>query len=283
MTIRLSTILISLLAALNGFAQREAADSIADGGILAPDSLVTVSADSLTRRTQAMYILPYAPSLPPIYPGGNPYAVEMPALSFNPGQATLMAWHGGAVTAIGGTTVYPGLMKVDSGAFGVTQQAGRFTLSLGASATKYGYFRGVHTQYGVTGSLSYLISPRLSLTVFGNYYFGRPPVMGGGLPMSPAMTGGYNASTFGGHFDYGINEHFGVQVGAQTVQQVGTNRYRVEPIVTPYIKVGKVGIGLPVGQIVNGLVPSCKDSTQMQHQPMRRPRVPQPRLQKPGR
>ena len=55
---------------------------------------------------------------------------------------------------------------------------------------------------------------------------------------------------------YQFNETFGVDVGAQTVQQFGTNRYRVEPIVTPTVKVGKVRFGLPVGQILHGIIRS---------------------------
>lgn len=75
--------------------------------------------------------------------------------------------------------------------------------------------------------------------------------MANGMPMPPLMLGYYGRSTFGGYVDYHINEHWGVQTGVQTVQQVGTNRYRAEPIVTPYYKINKkVAIGLPVGQIL---------------------------------
>ena len=61
------------------------------------------------------------------------------------------------------------------------------------------------------------------------------------------MIGYYGRSTFGGYFDFQINERWGVQTGMQTVQQVGTNRYKAEPIVTPYYRINKkVAIGLPV-------------------------------------
>ena len=68
------------------------------------------------------------------------------------------------------------------------------------------------------------------------------------------MMGFYNVSRFGGYVDYGFSEHFGVDIGAQGVQQIGSTRYELEPIVTPYLKMGhgksKVKIGLPVGQIL---------------------------------
>ena len=62
---------------------------------------------------------------------------------------------------------------------------------------------------------------------------------------------------------YQINETFGVDVGAQAVQQFGTNIYRVEPIVTPTVKLGKVKLGLPVGQILHGIIRS--QATQHHH------------------
>ncbi len=74
--------------------------------------------------------------------------------------------------------------------------------------------------------------------------------------MIPAMVGNYGVSTFGGYMSYQFNNTFGVDVGAQTVQQFGTNKYYVEPIVTPTVKLGKVKIGLPVGQILHGIIRS---------------------------
>lgn len=63
---------------------------------------------------------------------------------------------------------------------------------------------------------------------------------------------------FGGYVDYEANENFGVEVGGQTVKQIVSNKYEIEPIVTPYIKAGsgkkKVKIGLPVGQILNSII-----------------------------
>lgn len=283
MNVRLSSIIIGLLIPLVGFAQAEVTDTIAIGNGLASDSLV-FNTDNLMRphftMTQPRPISEYIT--------GKPIELNIPDFSYTPGHASLYSWRGGNIEADGGTVSHPGLMKIDSGTLGITHHTGRFMFNLGASATKYGYFLGVNTQYGVNASMSYLITPRLSFTTFGSYYFGRPPVMRGGLPLPPSMMGYYNTSTFGGYFDYDINDRFGVQVGAQGVQQIGTKRYHVEPIVTPYIKVGKVSVGLPVGQIVNGIVRSYYDNKQMHRQPagppqMRGPQMPQPRLQRPGR
>lgn len=172
-------------------------------------------------------------------------------LSVTPGQARPFSWHNGEVVAEGKIQSFYGLMQIESGTIGISQSFGKFSLYAGAIANKYGYYNGLHTQYGVNGILSYQLAPRLTLTAFGEYYFGQPPYMSNGMPMPPAMAGFYARSNFGGYIDYQINERFGVEAGAQAVQQLGTNRYEAEPIVTPYVKLGKkVKIGLPVGQIL---------------------------------
>ena len=72
------------------------------------------------------------------------------------------------------------------------------------------------------------------------------------------MLGYYDVSGFGGYVNYKATEHFGILVGGQAVERHGPrNYYEVEPIATPYVNIGrgkkKVGIGLPVGQIIYGL------------------------------
>lgn len=187
----------------------------------------------------------------PLFPDNKVADLQTPDVDFTPGQAALFHWKNGAVIATGGTRSFPGLMQIDSGELGIYQSAGDFTFHVGAMVSKYGYFKGLHTQYGLNGSITYRFTPRLSATIFGDYYFGRPPRMATGMLLPPSVIGYYGRSTFGGYVDYQINDHWGVQTGAQAVQQVGTNRYQAEPIVTPYYKINKkVAIGLPVGQIL---------------------------------
>lgn len=169
-----------------------------------------------------------------------------------PGMAVIPLWNNARFTATGDIQVMPGLMQIHSGTIGINQNIGNFSLYLGAVANKYGYFNGLHTQYGVSGNIHYQFSPKLSFTGFGTYYFGKP----NGYPLLPSMIGYYRNSNFGGYLSYQFNETFGVDVGAQAVQQFGTNLFRMEPIVTPTVKVGKVKIGLPVGQILHGIIRS---------------------------
>lgn len=179
---------------------------------------------------------------------------QIPLLPVVPGQSNLYSWRNGSIIATGVETDMPGLMHIDNGAIGIFQSYKNISLYLGVEANKYGFYQGLHTQYGISGNLSYYRSPHFSFTAYGTYYFGAPPTLNGGLPMSPGMLGYYQRSTFGGCLNYRINDRYGIYVGGQAVQQTGTNKYQFEPVVTPYFKVGKVVIGLPVGQILNGMI-----------------------------
>ena len=246
-------------------AQTEYTDSVGIVTGLEADSAKLMTAPSVFSKGDtipAYYSMAYRyESLPePMFSHSmsQPFELKVPELSFAPGQGTVYSWPSGEVVATIGTTVYPGLMRIESGSLGINQQVGNFTLYGGGIANKYGYFQGLHTQYGVNGSISYQFNPKVSVTAFGTYYFGNPPVLGPGLPMLPAMIGYYGVSKFGGYVDYDAGERVGVMVGGQAVQQVGTQKYEAEPIVTPYIKLGngkrKFSIGLPVGQILHGLM-----------------------------
>ncbi|MDE6206224.1 MAG: hypothetical protein K2M55_00260 [Muribaculaceae bacterium] len=180
--------------------------------------------------------------------------LQIPSLSFIPGLSNLYSWRNGSIIATGEESDMLGLMHMDNGTIGIFQSYENMSLYLGLEANKYGFYQGLHTQYGISGNLSYYLSPHLSFTAYGTYYFGVPPTLKGGLPMSPAMMEYCQRSTLGGYMNYRINDRYGILVGGQAVQQMGTNKYQFEPVVTPYFKVGKVEIGLPVGQILNGII-----------------------------
>ncbi|MDE6178234.1 MAG: hypothetical protein K2F86_03610 [Duncaniella sp.] len=226
-TMRLHRLLISAIIALPSIslAQTEPTDSLTmlRDTILKPE----LTAPTLTYNDFSYSYIPRGELLLDNHPA-RPSELNLPSFSIIPGQASLYSWSGGAIVASGGI------------------------------ANKYGYPFGVHTQYGINGAITYQLSPKVSLTAFGTYYFGQPPAMCGGLPMPPAMIGYYGASKFGGYVDYSGGEHIGVMVGGQAVQQVRTKRYELEPIVTPYIKIGegkkKVIIGLPVSQVIYGIM-----------------------------
>lgn len=248
------SILLLTMLPLAAFAQIEKQDSV--GNILTHEGIrfeTNELPDSLSSENVSVHLPWEYMTVDPLFTYIPPMIIDfqIPDLYSAPGQAVPFSWGSGAVVASGDAQTFPGLMQIDSGAIGIHQQLGNFSFYAGGIAHKYGYFRGLHTQYGIDGSISYQISPRWSVTAFGEYYFGQPPLMANGMPMPPSMIGYYGRSKFGGYLNYQIDEHWGVETGVQTVKQLGTNRYKAEPIVTPYYKISKkVTIGLPVGQIL---------------------------------
>ena len=192
---------------------------------------------------------------------------------------TFGLWEGASLTADGYQKNQPGLMGMSRGALTLRQDFGRLHLSASGLANKY-WMPGInsmigpigvpmlHTQWGFSGTLSYEVSPALSLHAFGTYYATNPLV---GAAISPYIS----TTRFGGFADISINEHFGSYVGAQRYLNPISGKWTTDPIVTPYIKVGKHNksrIEFPVGQILKTLIWGD------QYNPMRFRPLP-PRLQ----
>lgn len=251
----ISLLLLSLLSSVAVRAQTEAADSLA----LHPDSSLTVIADSPDPIRPVPHSLRLLPLPLSLTSSAAPVpAFSLPGPSFSPDMAVPVAWSGGYIAATGAVSAFPGLMLMNTGDITLHQQLGDFTVSAGTSAIKYGYFMGVHTQYGIHGDITYRLSPSVSLSAFASYYFGAPPLVSGGLPMPPAMLGYYAVPTIGAVVNYQPADRFGVELGVQAVQHVGSSRYEPEPVITPYFTTGRgrnrVRIGLPVGQILYGIM-----------------------------
>lgn len=258
---RIIIVVLFVVTFLSGYSQSESRDSLA---------YVPMDVDSLRlkpnfEKPDSLRAFEYTPqdinsgflieNLQQI-PDNSSDDLTVPALNFRPGEPSLFRWGTGEITVAGGSAAYPGLMQIDSGSVGINQSFGNFGVYLGGNANKYGWFRGLDTQYGINGSLRYKFSPRFYATVYGEYYFGSSPVMANGMPMPPSMLGYYGYNNFGGYFDYDINEHFGIQFGGQMVRPTYEKRYEFEPIATPYFKIGKkkVRVGIPVGQILYHLI-----------------------------
>lgn len=174
---------------------------------------------------------------------------------FTPGVVTPIAWQGGAVVAAGSVNSLQGMMAVESGRIGITQQFGPLSLYAGGVANKYGFYRGLHTQYGLEASAAYQLTPQLALIASGSYYANPSiPLMGPGVPMPPSMMGYYGSTQFRLTADYQINSWLGVEAGGRMDRALGTGRYMATPVVTPYVSFGdgpnKVKLGIPVGEIV---------------------------------
>lgn len=166
-------------------------------------------------------------------------------------------WKGANLTVNGMQQAMPGMMGISSGDLTIRQDLGRLHLTASGLANKY-WIPGInsmmspigmpmlHTQWGFGGTLSYDVSPALSLHAFGTYYATDPIVR-------PAMSPYINTTKFGGFADIRINDRFGSYVGAEHYLNPMTGKWDTDPIVTPYINVGrnkKSRIEFPVGSLL---------------------------------
>ena len=104
----------------------------------------------------------------------------------------------------------------------------------------------------------------LTLNAFG-YYYNQNPLFA--ASMAPYLS----TTSYGGFADIRINEHFGSNVGVRRYINPMSGRWTTEPIVTPYVKLGKSKMEFPIGNILKTLIWGDRDN------PMRfRPPVPPP-------
>ena len=117
----------------------------------------------------------------------------------------ITSWRSGAVWAEGGSASLPGMAGVESGTINATQRIGNIYVSAYAGATKYGYFRGLSTQWQFGGTLHWQFAPRLGITLFGSYSTSawQPG-------MSPGIAEMISRPEFGGYLSWDITERFGV-------------------------------------------------------------------------
>ncbi len=244
-----------------------------------PDSLKTVTV--LPDTSAAITPQPVTPAFtppPPIQRLDSRYLEEMKERAtaylfaplavtpLNPGVATIVSLPNLNVAASGSTTSLPGMAGIERGNLSASALLGPLTLTAWGGAEKYGYFRGLQTIYGFGGSVSYRISPRLSLTAFGSYYTSPSSHNRPDIRLQPGIAGMMSMTTIGGYASYDLSEHWGVSVGAEATRSVFDRKWHAQPIVTPYYKINEnVAIGANVGGIAYGLLQNYLDARRARH------------------
>lgn len=184
-----------------------------------------------------------------------------PSIGFEPGIHNL--WNpnqgsssGAWSTSVSGLTIAGGhsyndhlsLLSTRSASLGLNYSHGGLTAYVGASATTLTPL-GFDTvnQFGVDAMVSYRFSPVVSMTVFGQYY--------SNAPYFNAATYAYiNSSRYGAYATF-ESRRFGVDLGAQRYLDPTTGQWKIAPVVTPFIKIGKgFSIKIPVGELIQSAI-----------------------------
>lgn len=162
--------------------------------------------------------------------------------------AVVASWNAGLVAASALHATYPGLMAVESGVLSVTHDFGKVVLTGNVMAEKYRTFRGLDTNYGVGGMLTYRIGERFSLNVFGQYYKKS-------LYYSPAALPYVGTSKYGVFADMQFGERFGMDLGVSREYDAYSRRWQTVPIAAPYVKLNNgAKIGLDVGRLLGVMI-----------------------------
>ncbi len=167
-------------------------------------------------------------------------------LAVNPAAFTL-TYHSHWTDNLSGYTAtlsMPGLMGVDAGVVQYNWNVGNLRFTPEVFVNRYGWFRGVTTQYDAGGTLSFDFNPTFSITLFGSYasYAWAP---------NPAVLSNMATSRFGGFLTWNINDYWGVDIGAQRVRNGMSGQWETIPIMMPYYKLGKAKIGIDAGSILH--------------------------------
>lgn len=161
----------------------------------------------------------------------------------------LSEWNAGTIYGIGSREGLPGLGNFNSATVGITQHLGRFTVTGALSGYKYHINRNLYNDFGISGSVSYQISPHFTVSVFGNYSTSN-------VYDSPAAMPYVNFSCFGGSIHYQASETFGMELGVRRVFDPNLNRWQTIPIVTPTVNIGNCAFGIDVGGLLHSIINS---------------------------
>lgn len=266
---RLATLMLTALTALAATAQTETGSTTTEplrqelpdslGGFRHPETQawrqaareeLRLSAPPLTSLGRG---LPHGEASGATMGKGPGEALGVPA--YQP-VASVSLWRGATLGARGYQQAMPGLTDVATSSLVFQQDLGRLHLTAAGMANKY-WMPGkssLYTQFGFGGTVAYDLSPTLTLHAFGYYYATNPPT---NAAMSPYM----NTTSFGGYMDIRLNDDLGVYTGVKRYVNPMTHAWDTEPIVTPYIKLGKKSrLEFPIGNLLKTAVWGDRDN-----------------------
>ena len=197
-------------------------------------------ADSMRYRTEMMQPQFSAPTNP---------AVQSFTNLTKQGGTGLRLWKGAYIGFAGMTDQKPGLMTTEMGNISLYQNLGRWQFTASGLANKYWmpWQRTLSTQYGVGGTVAYMLSDAVSLHAFGYYYANQ-------MQVGPAMSPYMNTTGFGGYADIRFSRLFGANLGAQRYVDPMTGQWTTVPIINPYINIGGGRLELPIGDLLKHFV-----------------------------
>ena len=164
-------------------------------------------------------------------------------------------------TAVGTYRSYIGLMDVQSVSGNMQYSLGAFNMQGGLIVNRYHYYRGIISQYGISGQIVYSFNPNLSATIFGTYYNTNPFISMAAFPFVPT-------TSYGGYMTVG-NNSFYMNLGVERRYNTFERKMETVPIISPAFKISnKVIIELPLGDLIKHVV---EEVVMKNHEPVNNP------------
>lgn len=178
----------------------------------------------------------------------SPRFILGPAYYMTP---TPYQWRTGSVFAAGWAMDNPGLMRTETGIFGIRQQIDQVSVNVFAEANKYGWFNGLDTQWGAGASVTVPVKNDIALTLYGAWYSGNMSIV------QPAMLGYVNSTNIGFYVDKRLSRHWGIKAGARAYRRLTDGSWDYTPTLMPYYRFSNgAELGIDIGSILYALLRS---------------------------
>ena len=112
----------------------------------------------------------------------------------------------------------------------------KFELQVRANAMKINMSHITGQAFSTSGAMSYHVSDRISLNLFGSYYLGN--------------SYGMNTNSYGASMTVNMSERFSMEMGVQRYYNAMSGKWEIVPVVIPTYKFKKLELGLDVGAIL---------------------------------
>ena len=122
----------------------------------------------------------------------------------------------------------------------------RLSFTAGANVTKVGFLNYTSILPGASAMVSYRFNDQFSVHGFGNY--------------ARDLQLNMNQISYGGYVDWSFSERFGTEVGVNNYYDPFRQRWEMNPIVVPYIKVGEAKFGFDIGPAIKEAIINATQS-----------------------
>lgn len=177
-------------------------------------------------------------------PAQSKLAKEWKGLKIHQSDITgkLPAFRHWAITGFSDESVYRTLLARRTAALALIYRSGSLHFGTRLSDTRYETANAT-TQLGISGFVEYDFSPNWSVYVWGTFYDRNPYFSMAAFPF-------VETSSYGGWVEYD-GKKTGIKLGVQRYYDSFQRQWKMEPIITPRIKIGKkIILELPVGPLV---------------------------------